>query len=260
MHVNISAAIITFNESLNIERCIQSLRNVADEIVIVDSGSTDKTVDIAKALGARVIAHTFEGHIEQKNFAISQCASPYVLSLDADEVLTNELQESIKQIKFNWKYDGYYLNRCTNYCGRWIKHGSWYPDWKLRLWDSRKGAWGGQNPHDKFNMQAGATKSYLKGDLLHYSYPNISGHLLQMDKFTDIAAGQLFSKGKKATFTDLHIKPWFHFIKDYYLQRGFMDGWQGYTVARLSAMERVVRYSKLKDLYRLRNNDGNIPG
>src|ERR1035437_7666308 len=139
----ISVVIITFNEEKNIERCILSVQDLADDIVVVDSFSTDRTEEICKSHGVRFIQNHFNGHIEQKNFAISKAHFPYILSLDADEQLSEELKKSIQQVKNNWDADGYYFNRLTNYCGQWIRHSSWYPASKLRLWDSRKGKWGG---------------------------------------------------------------------------------------------------------------------
>ena len=148
MKVNISAVIIAFNEEKNIERCILSLKNVVDEIVVVDSFSKDKTKEICLAHNVVFIEHSFKGHIEQKNWAYTQASNNYVLSLDADEALSDELKNSILAIKNNWKNDGYAFNRLTSYCGKWIKHCGWYPDIKLRLWDRRKGTWKGINPHD----------------------------------------------------------------------------------------------------------------
>ena len=146
----ISAAIITFNEEKNIERCITSLRNVADEVVIIDSGSTDRTVEIAKDLKATIFTNPFKGHIQQKNFAITKTQYDWVISLDADEALSEELTASILAVKENLKGSGYIFSRLTNYCGKWIKHCGWYPDKKLRLFKKHEGKWGGKNPHDKY--------------------------------------------------------------------------------------------------------------
>jgi len=141
--VKISAVIITFNEEKNIGRCLDSLQKVADEIVVVDSCSNDKTCEICEKYGVRFIQNRFKGHIEQKNFAMQQAEYDWVLSLDADEVLSLELTDSILKVKKDWVIDGYAFNRLTNYCGTWIRHCGWYPDTKLRLWDKRRGRWGG---------------------------------------------------------------------------------------------------------------------
>src|SRR6476620_7997347 len=153
--IKLSVVIITFNEERNIGRCLKSVKEVADEIVVLDSFSKDKTREICESHGARFIQHAFDGHIQQKNRAITFAAYPHILSLDADEALDETLIDSIKKIKQNFTKDGYYLNRLTNYCGHWVRHCGWYPDRKLRLADSRKGHWTGVNPHDKYELFEG---------------------------------------------------------------------------------------------------------
>ena len=175
--MNLSAVIITFNEQRNIGRCLDSLAGVVDEVVVVDSFSTDDTEKICRAKGARFVQHAFEGHIEQKNWALAQAQYPHVLSLDADEALSETLRKSVLAAKSDGGHDGYSMNRLTNYCGQWIYHSGWYPDRKLRLFDRRKAGWGGTNPHDRVEMQAGSTVSHLSGDLLHYSYYSVGEHL-----------------------------------------------------------------------------------
>lgn len=168
--VKISVAIITFNEEKNIERCIRSVQEIADEIVVVDSHSTDKTKDICLNLGVNFIENMFEGYVEQIKFTLTQVSYDCVLSIDADEALSDELKDSILDVKRNWTHDGYFFNRLTNYCGRWIRHCGWYPDKKLRLYDKNKGAWQGVNPHYAFKMNENANAQHIRGDLLHYSY------------------------------------------------------------------------------------------
>lgn len=141
--IKLSAVIITYNEEDNIERCLESLEKTADEILVVDSFSSDRTAEICKSKGVEFIQHSFEGHIEQKNYALSRASNDYVLSLDADEALSDKLIQSIRAAKQNWSTNGYSVNRLTNYCGKWIRHCGWYPDKKIRLWDKRKGTWGG---------------------------------------------------------------------------------------------------------------------
>jgi len=250
MQIQLSVVIITFNEEKNIARCINSVSEIADEVVVVDSFSTDSTEQICTALGVTFIKQKFLGHIEQKNFAISKASFPYILSLDADEALSNELLATVKKIKENWQADGYILNRKTNYCGQWIKHCGWYPDPKLRLWDSRKGYWGGVNPHDIFIMEAGAQVVKIKGDLLHYSFYTMSQHLEQVNKFTQIGAEQLFSKGKRPGFYQLFCKPGFKFFISYFLKRGFLDGFYGYCICKISAHAVYLKYAKAEELFR----------
>jgi len=250
MKVQISAVIITYNEDRNIGRCLDSLMDLVDEIVVVDSYSSDRTEEICRSYNAVFIKHKFTGHIEQKNWATLQASSPYILSLDADEVLSDELKASILRIKEKWTHDGYYFNRLTSYCGKWIRHTSWYPSRKLRLWDSRKGAWGGINPHDRFLIKRGATRKFLKGDLLHYSYYSVSEHLIQMNSFSSIMARSYFEQGRKVGFIGLAFRPFWRFLKDYFLLRGFMDGYYGYVISVNSAHEVFLKYVKLRDLYR----------
>jgi len=247
----LSVVIITFNEERNIERCIKSLVGIADDVVVVDSYSTDKTKEICETLGARFVQHKFDGHIEQKNWAITQAKYPHVLSLDADEAIDETLKKSILSVKNNFTKDGYYMNRLTNYCGKWIHHCGWYPDKKLRIWDSRKGKWGGINPHDKYEMNDGdGNTGYLAGDILHYSYYSVNDHIKQTEYFSSISANALFKEGVKVSFVKLYISPLVKFIQSYILKLGFLDGKYGYIICKISAKATYLKYSKLKALYR----------
>lgn len=245
----ISAAIITFNEEKNIERCIKSLFGVVDEIIIVDSGSEDKTQEIASSLGAKVIVNSFEGHIQQKNFAITQTQNDWVISLDADEALSDELKKSILEVKGILSGSGYEFNRLTNYCGKWIKHCGWYPDKKLRLFKKDKGAWGGKNPHDKYIL-TNESPRHLKGDILHYTFYEVSEHKAQIIKFTDIASQSLFELGKKSNWVKIYGKTVAKFIRNYIIKLGFLDGITGFHICRLSAHATYLRYYKLLKLQR----------
>lgn len=245
----ISVVIITYNEEDNIARCIASVKDIADDVVVVDSFSTDNTCRIASEMGARVFFHKFEGHIEQKNFAITRALYPCILSLDADEVLSDDLAESIKSVKDNWQSDGYEMNRLTNYCGKWIRHCGWYPDRKLRLWDSRKGMWGGMNPHDQFIMKPGSVISRLKGDILHYSYNSVDDHLQQIIRFSSIAARSYHDAGKKLATWRMIISPVAAFVRQYLFNLGFLDGKFGFIICKNSAREKWMKYRKLKKLY-----------
>ena len=250
MRVKISAVVITFNEERNIKRCLESLVGVADEIVVVDSYSTDRTEEICRSFNARFIKHRFKGHIQQKNWAILQASSPYILSLDADEALSDNLRTSILRAKENWTHDGYYFNRLTNYCGKWIRHTTWYPSRKLRLWDARKGSWGGFNPHDRFYLKPGASKHLLKGDLLHYSYYSISEHLAQINSFSSILAQSYYQRGRRVNMFTIMFRPLWRFINDFLLRAGFMDGYYGFVVSVNSAHEVFLKYVKLKSIYK----------
>lgn len=249
MQIQLSVVIITYNEEKNIERCLLSVKDIADDIVVVDSFSKDTTKEICLKHNTRFIEHVFEGHIQQKNYAITQAKYPYVLSLDADEALDETLKKSIIQAKSNWAYDAYSMNRLTNYCGKWIKHCGWYPDIKLRLWDSRKGEWGGVNPHDKYELKDPTTKtSHLKGDLLHYSYYTLDDHFKQVNYFTTIAAKAHFDKGKRASILNLLFSPSIKFMKDYIFKLGILDGWAGLQISAISSYATFLKYKKMIQL------------
>jgi len=240
----LSVVIITFNEERNIGRCLESVREIADEIVVVDSHSTDKTRMICEKFGVKFIEHDFEGYIRQKQYAISQATFPHQLSLDADEALSEELKQEIKRIKENWVHDGYRMNRLANYCGKWIRHCGWYPDTKLRLYDTTKGKWQGVDPHDKFEMVPGSTVGFLKGDILHYTYYAIEEHLRQADKFSTIAARELISQGNPVYFYKIILNPVAKFIRNYFLRLGFIDGYYGFRICRITAGETFQKYRK----------------
>ncbi len=250
-NVRLSAVIITFNEEHNIERCIRSLSRVADEIVVVDSFSKDRTEQICRSLNVRFIQHPFEGHIQQKNYALAQASHDHVLSLDADEALSEKLQETILRVKSNWTTDACVVNRLNNYCGKFIRHGGWYPDRRIRLWDRRKGSWGGENPHDTVVMHKDATVSRINGDLLHFTYRDLSEHLRQMDKFASISAAEAFKKNRKTSvLLHLVLNPPFIFFKTYFLRLGFLDGYEGFLLAKNGAYYRFLKYAKLRALHR----------
>lgn len=248
MQVKLSVVIITFNEEKNIERCILSVVDVADEILVLDSFSKDKTQSICEKHNVRFLQHAFDGHIEQKNRAKSLANFDYVLSLDADEALDEKLKQSILKFKRNWQFDAYKMNRLTNYCGKWIHHSGWYPDTKIRLFDRRKGDWGGTNPHDKFIPQKSAKVQHLEGNILHYSFYNREQHLKQIESFSSIGAKALYKKGKKSSWLKILIKPIARFIKAYIIHLGFLDGAAGFTISRLSAYANYLKYVKLKKL------------
>lgn len=223
---------------------------VVDEIVVVDSFSKDKTEEICQSFGVRFIPHVFEGHIQQKNFAIDQTIHEWVLSLDADEALDETLKASILAIKEQPVFQGYKFNRLTNYCGNWVKHSGWYPDTKIRLVHKAHARWTGVNPHDRLDMLNGEVVGHLKGDLLHYSYYTQEDHLRQIEYFSTIASKELFQRGKKTNYVMIGIKVVVQFLKNILLKKGFLDGATGWTIARLSAYATYKKYSKLMQLYR----------
>ncbi len=244
--VELSVVIITFNEEHNIERCINSVKEIADDITVVDSNSTDKTVEICKRMGANVFYQDFLGHVEQKNFAITKAKFPHILSLDADEALDEKLAEEIKKVKQNWECDGYSMNRLTNYCGKWIRHCGWYPDTKFRLWDSRKGKWQGINPHDEYVMDKGSSVKHLKGDIQHFSYNSIRDHISQVNYFTDILSKASLQKGKRSNMLKILFSPLFKFYRDYIFKLGFLDGYYGFVICMISSHATFLKYVKMK--------------
>ena len=247
--VRISAVVITYNEEKNIGRCLDSIREVADEIVVVDSFSTDKTKEICSSMKVKFLQHHFEGHIEQKNFAVSCASYGHILSLDADEVLSEKLKQSILAAKQHWRSDGYAFNRLTNYCGKWIWHSGWYPDVKLRLWDRNKGRWGGVNPHDRVMMDEHSRVCHIAGDLHHYSYRTIKDHIAQINSFSEIAARAAYAEGRNANLLlDIVLNPLLTFFKKYFLKLGMLDGYPGFMIAIHTAYGKFLKYIKLREL------------
>ncbi len=248
--IQLSVVIITFNEEKNVERCLRSVQGVADEIVVLDSFSSDRTRAICEQYGVRFFQHAFDGHIQQKNRAVTYASFPHVLSLDADEALDEKLRNAVLEVKKNFACDGYYMNRLTWYCGHWVKHCGWYPDRKLRLWDSRKGHWTGINPHDKYELFDGdRATGRLKGDILHYSYYSLEDHYRQVDYFTTIASKAYVEKKKNAPLYKLLVNPVAKFVDHYLLKLGFLDGLAGYRISRISAYATWLKYKKIRQLY-----------
>ena len=242
--IKISAIIITQNEERNIGRCIDSIKSVVDEIVVIDSYSTDHTCDIAIEKGARVVKHPFKTHIDQKNYAITQALYDIVLSLDADEYLSETLTRSILEVKENWQFEAYRMNRLSSYGGKWIRHGNWYPDQKIRLWNKRKGLWGGENPHDKVILKKGVKVMHLKGDLLHRAYIDASETLSKIQRYSEIFADE--NAGRRSTSAlRMVAHSSFAFFKSYFFKRGFLDGFEGLMVAKAVSNHVFYKYAKL---------------
>jgi glycosyltransferase involved in cell wall biosynthesis len=248
--IKLSVVIITFNEERNIAACIDAVRDIADEILVVDSYSTDQTQRICESKNVRFVSHAFEGYGAQKAWATAQASHDYILNLDADEIPDKQLFLSIKNITNNCLSDIYVCNRCNNYCGQWIRHGAWYPDKKMRLYDRRKGYWTTALVHETFQAQPDAQISSLKGDLLHYSYQTMAQHRQQMEKYSTLGAQEAFAKNKKATFVKIWINPLWRFVRDYFLRRGFLDGYFGWVIAKNTAHEVFLKYVKLRQLHK----------
>jgi glycosyltransferase involved in cell wall biosynthesis len=242
--MKITATIITLNEERNIARSIESLR-CCDEILIVDSGSTDRTVELAQNLGARVIEAGWRGYATQKNWAAEQAANDWILSIDADEALSEALEAEIWNLKKTGpRYDGYTMPRLARYLGRWILHSGWYPDRKLRLYDRRKANWVGEFVHE--SVQVSGPVGHLESNILHFTCDSLSEHLRTLDRYTTLAAQELAARKTKVSLTRVILDPAWTFLKTYFLQRGFLDGLEGLTIAYMAAFYTFLKYSKAR--------------
>lgn len=242
--MKISATIITFNEQRNIARAIESLR-CFDEVVVVDSGSVDRTVEIASRLGARVIEHPWEGFARQKNFAAEQACYDWIFSIDADESLSEALEAEIWQLrKTGPDCDAYTVPRLAQYLGRWILHSGWYPDRKIRLYDRRKGRWTGSYVHE--SVQVNGTVGHLQSNLLHYTCDSLTQHLETMNRYTTLAAEQLVAEKVRIGWRHLLLDPPWTFFRTYILQRGFLDGVEGLAIAYMAALYNFIKYAKAR--------------
>jgi glycosyltransferase involved in cell wall biosynthesis len=240
--LRISATIVTLNEERNIARAIESLR-CADEVVVVDSGSTDRTREIAARLGARVIEEPWRGYAAQKNFA-AECASfDWILSIDADESLSDELEGEILALKIaSPDCAGYSMPRLAQYLGRWILHGGWYPDRKLRLYDRTHGKWTGDYVHESVTVQGRIGR--LEGKLLHFTCDSLSAHLRTLDRYTTLAARELIDRRVEVPIRRLAVDPAWTFFRTWVIRRGFLDGAQGLAIAWMAALYTFLKYAK----------------
>lgn len=257
--MRISATIVTLNEERNIARAVESLlccsMRCADEVLIVDSGSTDRTREIALGLGARVIEEPWRGYAAQKNYAAACAAHDWILSLDADESLTPELAAEIVALKAASAHpDGYSFPRRAQYLGRWIRHSGWYPDRKLRLYNRTKAEWVGDYVHE--NVRANGPVTELHGDLLHFTCQSLSEHLRTLNRYTSLAAREVAARGKPVSLRCLTIDPAWTFLRTYVLQRGFLDGPQGLAIAWMAALYTFLKYAKAIGGF---DNDANSP-
>ncbi|HMR93108.1 MAG TPA: glycosyltransferase family 2 protein [Chitinophagaceae bacterium] len=245
----ISVVIITYNEEKNIGRCIDSVRPVADEVVVLDSFSSDDTVAIAKSKGARVYQQPFAGYVSQKNKVLEMASCDYVLSLDADEELSDELCQSILNLKSRrFVFHAYVMNRRNKYCGRFIRHGTWYPDRKIRLFEKNTLRWGGPDVHEKIILPPRMAVYPLKGDLLHYTFESVSDHKKNNDKYSTIAARSLYKSGKRISPLKIAASPAWAFINSFILRLGFLDGYRGLVIACQQARYHYYKYAKLYKL------------
>ncbi len=245
--MRLSATIVTLNEERNIARAIESLRCV-DEIVVVDSGSTDRTREIAARLGARVVEEPWRGYAGQKNFAAACAAHDWILSIDADEALSEHLEAEIAHWKAAFReapdpeFAGYSMPRLTQYLGRWIRHGGWYPDRKVRLYHRNRAEWMGNYVHESVAVRGPAGQ--FEGKLLHFTCNSLTDHLRTLDRYTSLAAREIVENRARVPFRKLAIDPFWTFFRTWILRRGFLDGPQGLAIAWMAALYVFLKYAK----------------
>jgi glycosyltransferase involved in cell wall biosynthesis len=243
----LSLSIISLNEEVNLRRCLESTRGLAQEIVVVDSGSKDGTRQVAEEHGARFVHQDWLGHRDQKNVALRLCTQPWVLALDCDEALSQELRASVEAFFSKPEVerpDGGWMNRRTWFMGRWITHGDWYPDRKLRLFRRELAEWGGSPEHDKIVMRGSGSALRLAGDLLHYSFRDTNHFLAKQAGYADVFLQRELAKGAGFSWGQVLTRPVWRFARSYLLRRGFMDGFPGLWIACATAFFTFQRYSR----------------
>lgn len=245
----LAVAIITLNEEKNIRECLDSVTDIADEIVVLDSNSTDATKEICRQNPkVKFLVHPFEGHIEQKNLALEKCGTEWVLCIDADERVSPELRASIMSFLEGdlTGVDGAKFPRLTLHMHRYIKHGGWYPNARYRLVRKGKARWGGENPHDCLILDGNGVS--LKGDLIHLSFKDLSDQVNTINNFSSIVALARYNKGKQYSLFRMLFKPVSKFLELYLIKRGFLDGLQGFIIAISSAYSAFLKEAKLFEL------------
>ncbi len=243
--MKISATVITFNEEKNIQRCLESLEGIVEEVIIVDSFSTDNTKKICEKFNIKFYEREFIGYSNQKNWAIEKAKYDIILAIDADEVLDIKLKKSISNIKDKCELNGYYFNRKTNYCGQWINFSGWYPNKQLRLFNKNKGSWNDNLVHEKVNFYKKTKIGYLNGNLLHYSFRSRKQHLQQIDRFSELKAEMLSRDGKNTNIIKIIFSPIIKFFSSFILKLGFLDGYCGFIICLFSAYSKYLCHIKL---------------
>ncbi len=254
---SLSVFVITLNEESNLQRCLASVADLPSEIVVVDSGSTDGTKRVADEFGAIWVEQEWLGMRDQKNAALSHCSQEWVLALDADEELSPELRGAITEFLKSPSNasDGARFPRKSRFLGRWITHGDWYPDEKLRLFRREKAKFAGEAGHDHVELAEGSRATRLNADLLHYSYPTVNSFLEKLNGFSDAHLEVQLARGNKWSLFGNVLRPWWRFFRGYILRRGFLDGFPGYWIAKATAFSAFVRHSRLYE----HEHDGKNP-
>lgn len=256
----LACAVITRDEADNIGRCLGSVAGLASEIVVVDSGSTDATCEIARAYGARVIHRDWTGFAAQKQFAMDQCQQPWLLSLDADEALEPASRAAIEALFAGDNepgHSGYEINRLTWYLGDWVRH-TWYPEWRLRLVRRDRAAWREYNGHDLLTVDGETGR--LSGHLLHYTYRDLEHHMQQSIGYARMSGQQLAESDRRIPVSKLVFSPLGRFIRLYLLKQGWRDGWRGLLLAFSSVMSAFLKYAFALEARQARNRAKNSPG
>jgi glycosyltransferase involved in cell wall biosynthesis len=258
----ISVCIIAGNEAQRIRRALDSVSGwVAEIIVVINDDVADGTDKIAVKFGARVFREPWKGYVAQKNSASEKATQPWLLGLDADEVVSPALRDEIIKVFTRPPGDSqlaaYSFPRCTFYCGRWIRHGDWYPDRKVRLWRRGCAEWRGQNVHETAVVQGAIGK--CKNDLLHYSMDNLNHRVRKAVNYSDLFAQRRVESGQGASVLAMGFRPWWRFVRGYVLRLGFLDGWQGYVIARMVAFETFLRYAKVREAQPDQAKDSSSP-
>lgn len=244
----LSISIISMNEKDNIARTLESIKDIAAEIIVVDSHSTDNTREIAASFGAKVFEEDWKGHVAQKNSALEKCTQPWILALDCDEVVDDELRASIIEAVNHGTAAGYTLNRKTYYLGKMLEH-AWQPDLKLRLVQREKAPrWGGYDPHDVLKIEGKIGR--MNGALIHYSYRDLYDHLQRMVKYAKVAAQSYDKNGKKFKLSSMLLNPVASFVKKYFFRAWFLDGFLGFTAAVSSVVYVFFKYFFLWEIQR----------
>jgi glycosyltransferase involved in cell wall biosynthesis len=244
----ISAALITNNEEANVEEALQSLA-WADEVVVVDSGSTDATIDICRRYTDKIFRRPWTGFVDQKNYVVERASHDWIISLDADERIGPQLAREIEQLRRDgFQHAGYRMPRVAFFMGRWIRHGDWYPDYQLRLFDRRRGRWRGGRVHESVEVEG--TPGFLRGEIQHFTYRSLSDYLRRLETYSTLAAQDYRQQGKKASLPKLVGNPCLTFLKAYLLKAGFLDGTPGLMVAAMGAVSVFFKYAKLYELQR----------
>lgn len=249
----ISVCVISFNEERNIEECLKSV-SWADDIIMVDSFSTDRTIELAKQYTSKIFVQEWKGYSEAKNYAVQNTSNDWILSIDADERVTPELKNEIISVinDSSKRYTGYKVARQAYFLGKWIKHCGWYPGYVLRLFRKDSGTFSNSRVHEKFEL-VGETGT-LKHDLLHFTDDNLLHYFNKFNKYTSLAADDLVEKGTPFQLWHLFIKPIYTFFKMFILKRGFLDGLHGFILSVLSSAYVFTKYAKLWELKLSKNN------